>query len=230
MERSRWLMVGISVTAAVASILCLNWFVGQLYPDRYPGELAYKPVENMPPRVDLASIQRGWPDSLDEPGERNRLTAYRHDFERQAPAPAALPSAVPATVLPLDLDALLASADANTGKSKARVCASCHDFAPGGPDRVGPNLWGVIGRDIAARAGFSYSPAMAAQPGAWTYDRLFAYLESPSRAIPGNKMSFAGLRHPADRAAVIKYLNSLDNNPRAMTQPRATGSGTPPAR
>lgn len=230
MERSRLVMAVISVTAAVATIWSLNWFAGQLFPDRYPGELSYKPVENMPPRVDLASIQRGWPDSLEEPGERNRLTAYIHDIERQAPSVAAVPSAVPATVVPLDLGALLASADANTGKGKARVCATCHDFTAGGADRVGPNLWAVVGRDIAARAGYSYSPAMKAHPGAWTYDQLFAYLASPARAIPGNKMSFAGLRNPADRAAVIKYLNSLDNNPRAMPQPRATGNGTAPAR
>ncbi len=219
MDRSRWVMVGISVTAAVGTLLSLNWFTGQLFPDRYPGELSYKPVEDMPPRVDLASIQRGWPDSLNKPGERNRLTAYHRDIERQTPALVAAQSAAPATVAPLDLDALLAGADANIGKGKARTCATCHDFTPGGPDRIGPNLWAVVGRDIAARPGYSYSPAMTAQPGAWTDDRLFAYLESPARNIPGNKMSFAGFRNPADRAAVIKYLNSLGNNPRAMPRP-----------
>lgn len=209
MERSRWLMVGISLTAAMGTLWGLNWFAGQLFPNRYPGELSYKPVENMPPRVDLASVQRGWPDSLDGRGERNRLAAYHRDIEQQAPTLVAAPSAASATLPPLNLDALLASADANVGKGKARVCATCHDFTMGGPDRVGPNLWGVIGRDIAVRSGYSYSPAMKAQPGPWTDDRLFAYLESPARAIPGTKMSFAGIRNPADRAAVVKYLASL---------------------
>ena len=221
MDRSRWLMAGISVTASLTLIWSLNWFAGQLIPDIYPGELAYKPVEDMPPRVDLASIQRGWPDSLDEPGERNRLTAYRHDIERQALAPAAAPNAAPAPAAPLDLGALLASADANAGKEKARACMSCHDFATGGPDRIGPNLWGVIGRDVAARPGFAYSPAMAAQPGTWTFERLFAYLASPARAIPGNRMSFAGLRRPEDRAAVIKYLTTLGNNPPPLPRSRS---------
>lgn len=230
MERSRWMMASISVAAAVASIWSLNWFAGQLFPDRYPGVLSYKPVEDMPPRVDLVSIQRGWPASLDEPGERNRLTAYIRDIESQAPAPIASPVAAPVAVAPVDLDLLLASADANAGKSKARVCATCHDFTAGGPDRIGPSLWAVVGRDIAARKGYSYSPAMTKQPGAWTYDRLFAYLESPARAVPGTKMSFAGFRNPADRAAVIKYLDSLGASPRVISVLPTTGNVTLAAR
>lgn len=223
MNRSRWLMAGISVAASIAVIWSIDWFAEQLNPTTYPGELAYKPVDNLPPRVDLASIQRGWPGSLDEPGERNRLTAYRHDVERQAPTLVSTPVAAPAPAPPLDLGALLASADANEGKGKARVCASCHDFAPGGPDRIGPNLWGMIGRDIASRPGFSYSPAMMAHQGVWTYDQLFAYLESPARAMPGNKMAFAGLRRPEDRAAVIKYFATLGDNSPPLPQPQTAG-------
>ncbi|MDP3675971.1 MAG: c-type cytochrome, partial [Novosphingobium sp.] len=117
------------------------------------------------------------------------------------------------------------SADANSGKTKARACASCHDFAPDGPDRIGPNLWGVVGRDVASRPGFAYSSAMAALPGGWNYDRLFTYLASPARAVPGTRMSFAGMGRPEDRAAVVKYLATLGGSPPPLPKPLAAGQG-----
>jgi len=219
-------IAGISVAAAIALIGVGSWFSHRLIPIIYPGELAYKP-DDAPPSVDLAAVQRGWPGGLDQPGERNRLAVYMHDIEHQAPASAAKPRAIAAPAAPVDLGKLLASADADAGKGKARVCATCHDFAPGGPNRVGPNLWGVIGRKVASHPGFSYSPAMSAQQGAWTFDRLFTYLASPARAVPGTKMSFAGLGRPEDRAAVIKYLATLSAKPLPLPQPQPAGkSGT----
>ncbi len=223
MNRSHWMVAGISVAATLTVIWSMNWFVEQLNPDRHPGRLAYKPVEGMPPHVDLASVQRGWPTNLDEPGDRSRLLAYKRDMEGQAPPPLAGPAASSAPEPPPDLGTLLASADAESGKGKSRVCMSCHDLTAGGPDRIGPNLWGVIGRDIAARSGFAYSSAMTAQQGTWTYDRINAYLESPARAVPGNKMSFAGLRRPEDRAAVIRYLATLGSNTPPMPPPQSAG-------
>lgn len=222
MNRDRRRIAGLSIAAAIAVAWGGYWFAGRLIPISYPGELASKPAEDMPPRVDLASIQRGWPNGLDEPGERNRVAAYMHDIERQAPL--AAPAAAPVPAAPVDLGALLASADAVAGKEKARVCTTCHDFERGGPDRTGPNLWGVIGRHVASRAGFSYSPAMAAQQGVWSYDRLFTYLASPARAVPGNKMAFAGFRRPEDRAAVLKYLASLGDTPPPLPRPQAGGA------
>ena len=223
MNRSRWTIAGLCVAANLLVIWTLVWLTAQLNPDRYPGELAYKPVVNLPPPVDLRAVQRDWPEGLDEPGQRNRLIAYRHDRELQAPVPSAKASTTQAPPAPLDLGALLAGADANAGKAKTQVCAACHDFTPGGPDRIGPNLWGVIGRNVASRPGFAYSPAMAAQPGAWTFDRLFTYLESPARAVPGNKMGFAGFGRADDRAAVIRYLATLSTNPPPLPQPASQG-------
>jgi cytochrome c len=72
-------------------------------------------------------------------------------------------------------------------------------------------LWGVVGRPVGSHAGFAYSPAMKAHGGSWTYDQLFEFLASPARDVPGTKMSFAGLRRPEDRAAVIRYLATLGN-------------------
>lgn len=226
MNRSQWRTVGISVVFTLALIWSLNWFVAQLNPALYPGALAYKPVEDMPPRMDLAQVQRQWPNSLDEPGDRNRLMAYRREIEGRAPPPAAAATASE-PLPPIDLGTLLASASADTGKEKVRACATCHDFKQDGPDGIGPNLWGIIGRDVASRPAFAYSAAMQAQPGVWTYDRLFAYLASPARAIPGNKMAFAGLRVPDDRAAVIRYLATLGGHPAPLPPPLAGGPRGP---
>jgi cytochrome c len=207
MNRMRWLVTGLCIAGAAGTLWSFNWFAGQIYPNGDPGALAYKPSEDMPPRVDMASVQRDWPASLSEPGEGKRLIAYHRDMRGKAPAPSSstVGSPVPA---PVDLGTLLASADANAGKAKMQLCASCHDFRPGGPNRLGPGLWGVVGRPVARHAGFAYSPAMKAHGGSWTYDRLFEFLASPARDMPGTKMSFAGLRRPEDRAALIKYLAS----------------------
>jgi cytochrome c len=225
MNRARWRVAGISVVAATVVAWGGSWVADRLIPITYPGDLSFKQADEMPPRVDLASVQRDWPGGMDEPGERDRIDAYMHDIERRAPPPVAALGVVSVPAAPLDLGTLFASADTNEGRDKARVCTTCHDFAPGGPNRVGPNLWGIIGRKVASRPGFSYSSAMAAQRGVWTYDRLFTYLASPARAVPGNKMGFPGLRQSEDRAAVIKYLTSLGNNPPPFPQPQTPSKG-----
>ncbi len=226
MNRSRWLTAGVSVIGAIGVGWGLNWFSEQLMPVNYPGKLAYKPVEEMPPRADLGSIQRDWPNSLDKPGEKNRMLAYQHEIEGKVAPPDAEPRAVTTPEAPPDLGSLLANADPATGKQKAQACLSCHDFSQGGPDRIGPNLWGVVGRDVASRPSFSYSKAMSAHPGIWSYSKLFDYLASPARAIPGNRMGFAGMRSPQDRAAVISYLATLTSNPPPFPSPQAPDQGT----
>jgi cytochrome c len=229
MNRSHQRMVAASVAGAIALAWTLNWFTQQIMPEDNPGTLAYKPVDDMPPRVDLGAVQRDWPGSLGEPGDLPRLAAYRREIEGKVPPPAAAAQVAATPAVALDLGTLLASADAGAGKDKARVCASCHDFADGGPNRIGPNLWGVAGRDVASHPGFAYSPAMSNQPGNWTYQFLFDYLASPARALPGTKMSFAGLRRPEDRAAVIKYLATLGSAP-PMPAPKVAAASEQAAR
>lgn len=221
MNRSRWLILGTCVAGWIVFAWALNWFSAQLAAEGggEPGRLAYMPADDVPPPVDLASIQRGWPDSLDEPGETRRLRSYLHDIEGKAPPPSAIGPQPKATPEP-DLGTLLASADAEAGKAKARACVSCHDFSPGGPDRIGPSLWQVVGRDIGSRSGYAYSSAMAAKGGNWTYDLLYDFLAHPGRTVPGTKMTFAGLRRPEDRAAVIRYLATLGSNPPSLPQPQ----------
>ena len=87
-----------------------------------------------------------------------------------------------------------------------------HTFEQGGPDRTGPNLWGIVGRNVASHKPFTYSSAFSAQTGAWTYERLDHYLTNPAKAVPGNKMGFAGLRKPEDRANVIAFLSTLSTS------------------
>ncbi|UZW55383.1 cytochrome c family protein [Sphingobium sp. JS3065] len=219
MGRMRGIAVGLCVAGAAVSVLGLGWFSDKLYTRVRPGELAYKPTDEMPPRVDMASVQRDWPASFSEPGEGSRVIAYHRDMRGRAPLPVAGGAVVAAP--PPDLGTLLASADAGVGKQKLQLCASCHDFTQGGPNRIGPNLWGIVGRPVASHAGFAYSPAMKGHRGSWDYGVLFEFLGSPGRVVPGTKMSFAGLRKPEDRAAVIKYLATLGSGAPPLPQPKA---------
>src|SRR5262249_20571328 len=102
---------------------------------------------------------------------------------------------------------LLASADVSRGQSSAQKCAACHTFNKGGQAAVGPNLWGVVGRDKASQPGFNYSAAMKSQQGKWTLDDLNHFITNPRAAVPGTAMTFAGLPRGAERADVLAYLN-----------------------
>jgi cytochrome c len=116
-----------------------------------------------------------------------------------SPAPAA------ADQVP-DFALAIAKASAENGKTIAERCAACHDWAKGGPNKIGPNLYGVVGRARASELGFAYSPALKAKEGTWTYADLFAYLKQPAQFAPGNKMAFAGLPEAQDRLDLIAFL------------------------
>lgn len=87
-------------------------------------------------------------------------------------------------------------------------CRACHTLGEGERHKVGPNLWNVMGQTAGAREDFNYSAAMSRSAIVWTDETLSAYLEKPSQYIPGNRMSFVGLRKPEDRAAIIEYIRS----------------------
>jgi cytochrome c len=207
MDRWEWTKVGASVIAAFGLLVVGNWISGLVFDVQYPERQGY-PIEGVAP-VDLAAVQRSWPGGLSQPGDEAKLRGYMANIERAVLPVPATGIAAPTATAPVDLGTLLASADAERGKGTAKLCASCHTFDQGGAHRVGPNLWGVVGRDVGGKAGFAYSPAVADHPGAWTYQELDRWLASPARAIPGNKMAFNGVRNPKDRANLLAYLATL---------------------
>ena len=117
---------------------------------------------------------------------------------------------------PVDILPLLAKADAKAGEEITKKCAACHDFTKGGPNKVGPNLYGIIGHPKAGHAGFAYSDAMKAKGGHWDFQALSDFLHKPKDFVPGTKMSFAGIKKPEDRANLIAYLRTLSDAPVAL--------------
>ena len=108
----------------------------------------------------------------------------------------------------------LASADAAKGEATFKKCGACHNNEKGGPAGIGPNLYGIVGNVHAHMPGFSYSDAMLAMKGKpWDWEELNKWLTNPKTYMPGNKMSFAGLAKPEDRANVLVYLNSKSDKP-----------------
>lgn len=127
---------------------------------------------------------------------------------------AAAPAAAPAEEIP-PVAPLLANASADTGRQLVqRNCSACHNFVEGGPNGVGPNLYGIVGNHHAHAANFNYSTAMAALVDkTWDYEALNQFITKPSAAIQGTKMGFAGLRNPQQRADVLAYLRTLAAEP-----------------
>ena len=116
------------------------------------------------------------------------------------------------------LSVLLANGDVDAGKKVAKKCASCHTFDESGKSKVGPNLWNILSRNVAAIEGFKYSGAMQDAGGTWDYERLDAFIANPKAALKGTKMTFKGLKKPEQRADLILYLRSLSGSPMALPQ------------
>ena len=102
-----------------------------------------------------------------------------------------------------------ASGDAKAGAQVFKRCAICHTDTNGGPNKIGPNLWGVVGRKAGTAPGFNYSAAMKNSGITWTDEKLEAYLMHPQQVVPGDKMPFAGLSSHKQADDVVAYLNTL---------------------
>lgn len=117
------------------------------------------------------------------------------------------------------LPVLLASADATKGQSAAKKCAACHSFEKGGPNRVGPNLYGVVNRPKASHEGFNYSAALKGKGGEWTFEEIDKFIANPKGYVPGTIMAFAGVSSPKERADIESYLRSLAEAPVPLPAP-----------
>lgn len=95
------------------------------------------------------------------------------------------------------------------GKTLFARCAACHSVEPG-KNGVGPSLHAIVGKQSASQAGFTYSPALQGAKLTWDEQNLSSYLENPQAFVKGNKMAFAGLNKPEDRADLIAYLSTLN--------------------
>ena len=113
----------------------------------------------------------------------------------------------------VDIAALMALGDVASGEKIFKKCAACHSIVKGGKNRIGPALYNVVGRDVAAIGDYKYSKALEAYEKSWSFEELNGYLIKPAKWIKGTKMAFAGLRKEKDRASVIKYLNQNSDSP-----------------
>jgi cytochrome c len=161
----------------------------------YGSEVLYHPAEIEKPAYPL--IAEGEGASEEQPAEAT-------------PAPEA-PSFDPANVV-----AMLASADAEAGAKISRKCAACHSFDKGGPNKVGPHLWDVVGRKIASVEDFNYSDSLSGHGGEWTYENLAMFVHKPKDFASGTKMSFAGIKDDQDLANLIAFLHGQSDNPKPL--------------
>ena len=110
----------------------------------------------------------------------------------------------------------LAQADATKGQAVFNKCVACHTVDKGGPNQLGPNLWGMLGEPIGKGHGFAFSEALASKGGTWTWSTMNEWLANPKAFAPGTKMTFAGISNDQDRANVIAFLNSKSDSPQPL--------------
>ena len=113
----------------------------------------------------------------------------------------------------IDISALMALADINHGEKVFKKCSACHSIEAGGGNKIGPALYNVVGRKVAALGDYKYSKALVEYNRNWSFEELNGFLIKPQKWIKGTKMAYAGLRKEKDRASVILYLNKYADNP-----------------
>ena len=109
--------------------------------------------------------------------------------------------------------ALFASTSAAEGSKIFKKCAACHSISQGGGNKIGPALWGVLGRKAGSISDYKYSKAIVAHGKPWSFEEMNGFLIKPKDWIKGTKMSFAGLKNENERAAVILYMNENTDSP-----------------
>jgi len=140
----------------------------------------------------------------------------------QGPAAATAPADVP-------IESLLGAASTDRGAQLVKQCQVCHNFQEGQGAKVGPDLYGVVGRPVASVSGFNYSAPLKAKGGTWTFDALNKWLTKPSADVPGTSMTFTGLSSEKQRADIIAYLDTLSASPVPLPAAQAAPANPPAA-
>lgn len=143
------------------------------------------------------------------PGEMPKSTPETHGTQ------AAKPTDAP-KVASVSIGEMLASGNADKGAKVAKKCLACHSFDKGGKNKVGPNLYGIVGKNVGVTKGFKYSKAMKNYAGKnknWEYANLVTFLKKPKKAVPKTKMAFAGLKKDKDLSNLIAYLRTNAETP-----------------
>ena len=154
-------------------------------------------------------------------GKVSNAVVHPHKLEKPAlavsdEAPTQAAAAAPAQELP-PIGPKLAGANVEAGKAIfQKTCFQCHTADKGGPNKVGPNLWGIVGRKKASHEGFSYSSALQAKGGDWSYEDINHMIFKPNVYVRGTKMAFVGLPKEQERADVIAYLRTMSDSPQPL--------------
>ncbi len=142
--------------------------------------------------------------------EKPKTPGYAVDVEQVVSNTSSTVEAVEEKV---DIASIMAMGDIVSGEKIFKKCAACHSIVKDGKNKIGPALYNVVGRKVAAVSDYKYSKALIGYEKNWTFEELNGYLLKPATWIKGTKMAFAGLRKEKDRASVIKYLNQNSDNP-----------------
>ena len=144
------------------------------------------------------------PAKLEKPGFEIAVKEEAAGGEKAAAAPSE------------PIEKLLQTASVQKGEQSAKKCGACHDFTKGGPNKVGPNLFGIVGDKVGEGRGFNFSAAMKAKGGVWTIEDLNKFIDNPKGFVPGTAMGFAGIQKDSERADLLVYLNSLSDSPKPL--------------
>ena len=139
--------------------------------------------------------------------EKPNKSAYKVEVVR------ASTSESPSGAEAVNISALLSMGNVDEGKKIWSKCSACHSIKKGGKNKIGPALYNVLGRDIAALSDYKYSKALIAYGKTWTFEEMNAFLIKPQKHIKGTKMAFAGLKKEKDRASIILFMNQNSDNP-----------------